>query len=65
MSHQRCGDAGAHICQVPSGRKCVDCGKPAGTKWGPYWCPACDQIRLDRITEGMEEIMRQQAGWFS
>ncbi len=57
-SHSKCwrGDRYEHICQKPSGRKCVDYGKPAGTSWGPIWCPDCDVKRLDRISASLEEI---------
>ena len=30
--------------------------EPAGTPWGPYWCPACDVERLDRITAQLEDL---------
>lgn len=40
----------------PSGKACVECGKPAGTPWGPYFCPDCDDVRLARIDKGMREI---------
>jgi Zn finger protein HypA/HybF involved in hydrogenase expression len=60
MSHPKCTNG--HVCQVPSGRKCVDCGQPAaGTKWGPYWCPDCDKKRLDRITASLEAIAGELA----
>lgn len=41
---------------APSGRACVDCGEPAGTPWGPYWCPYCDDKRIERIDAGMRQI---------
>ena len=51
-SHPKCwtGTEYRHTCHEPSGRPCVDCGKPAGTPWGPMWCPECDVIRLDRVS---------------
>jgi hypothetical protein len=51
-AHQKCLDAGLHICDKPSGRVCIeaDCDEAAGTDWGPYWCPECDRRRLDRIS---------------
>lgn len=55
-AHPNCHTERGHICQQPSGRRCVDCGEPAGTLWGPYWCPDCDMKRLDRITVGFEAI---------
>lgn len=49
-SHPKCWGPDGHVCQQPSGRACIDCGKPAGTFWGPYWCPDCDVKRLDGIS---------------
>jgi len=59
--HIPCAAQRHHMCSKPSGRKCVDCGAPAGTVWGPYWCMDCDSRRLDRIRAGFEEISRQLA----
>lgn len=61
QSHQQCwtGERYEHVCQVPSGRACVDCGAPAGTWWGPCWCPDCDVARLDRIFVSLDEIRSQ------
>ena len=58
-SHPRCwrGDHYEHECARPSGRTCIDCGAPAGTPWGPYWCPACDVERLDRIAAQLEDLV--------
>lgn len=57
-SHPKCwvGDHYRHICHEPSGRHCIDCGKPAGTPWGPYWCPDCDVRRLDRVGAGFAAV---------
>ena len=57
-SHPNCwtGQGYEHTCHVPSGRTCLDCDQPAGTPWGPYWCPPCDVVRLDRVSAGMDEI---------
>lgn len=57
-SHPHCwtGEAYVHICQQPSGEKCAGCGAPAGTWWGPHWCPACDVRRLDGISEGLKQL---------
>lgn len=41
---------------APSGKECVDCGEPAGTPWGPYFCPDCDDKRLDRISASLKQI---------
>lgn len=57
-AHSKCMAAGAHICQVPSGRRCAEqpCDEAAGTHWGPYWCPAHDKERLDRVSAGFASI---------
>ena len=62
QSHPNCwtGDHYQHACHQPSGRPCVDCGAPAGTPWGPYWCPDCDVKRLDRITAQLEWLAEGQ-----
>lgn len=39
-----------------SGEKCVECGKPAGTAWGPYFCPPCDIARKERISRQLEAL---------
>lgn len=59
MSHPNCG--AEHTCQRPSGRVCVEpgCTQPAGTIWGPLWCPDHDRERLDRITDQLEAIADQ------
>lgn len=55
-AHPNC--VNRHICHQPSGRICVEdgCTEPAGTLWGPHWCPQHDRERLDRIEAGMNEI---------
>lgn len=50
------GDHYVHVCQKPSGRPCVDCGKPAGTLWGPAFCPDCDVLRLERLVAQFDAI---------
>lgn len=55
-SHPKCHGPSGHVCRKPSGRFCLDCGNPAGTLWGPYWCPDCDAVRLDRITASLKSI---------
>lgn len=61
LSHFGCwtGTAYEHSCAVPSNRPCIDCGAPAGTLWGPYWCPPCDVIRLDRISANLNDLTNQ------
>ena len=57
MSHPRCG--AGHVCVQPSGRECIEpgCHAPAGTLWGPMWCPEHDQERLDRISGQMAGML--------
>lgn len=57
MSHPKCADR--HVCQKPSGRSCIEvgCSEPAGTLWGPLWCPEHDRQRLDRITDQLERLV--------
>lgn len=57
MSHPNCGDG--HVCQRPSGRTCYErgCNEPAGTIWGPHWCPDHDRERLDSISAGMADVL--------
>jgi hypothetical protein len=56
QSHPKCQTERGHICQKPSGKHCYEmpCPEPAGTLWGPYWCPKHDQERLERITRALE-----------
>ena len=48
-----------HVCQEPSGQPCVEdgCDKPAGTWWGPLWCPDHDVERLDRISRNLKSMV--------
>ncbi|MCU1441113.1 MAG: hypothetical protein JWP85_2110 [Rhodoglobus sp.] len=57
-AHAKCMTAGEHICQDPSGRPCIEwpCPNPAGTWWGPLWCPEHDKERLDRISASFDSI---------
>lgn len=56
-AHPHCREAGEHVCQKPSGRLCIEgCGQPAGTWWGPMWCPDCDLIRIDRVSEQLRKL---------
>jgi hypothetical protein len=61
-AHGKCwrGDRYQHVCARPSGHACAErpCGEPAGTDWSPYFCPAHDVERLDRVSAGFEEISR-------
>jgi hypothetical protein len=62
-SHPRCQTEAGHVCQKPSGRTCIEdgCTHAAGTLWGPYWCPTCDEARLNRISAGFADIEQRLA----
>lgn len=60
--HPNCWGPGGHICQRPSGRSCIDCGAPAGTLWGSYWCPDCDVKRLSKIGKALDGVAASFAG---
>lgn len=62
QSHPKCHGPEGHVCQKPSGRECFECGKPAGTWWGPYFCPDCDMARLDRISASLDKIEKDLLG---
>jgi hypothetical protein len=55
-AHPDCQTPAGHVCQKPSGRRCVDCNEPAGTLWGPYWCPDCDETRLNRVSAQIQAL---------
>lgn len=57
-AHSRCHGPEGHVCQVPSGLKCVEsgCDRDAGTLWGPSWCPEHDEERLARISREMQAL---------
>jgi len=63
-THLQCSAETGHTCQKPSGRVCATegCELPAGTDWGPYWCPDHDAERIDRISRQFDDIMRQVHG---
>jgi hypothetical protein len=58
MSHPNCKGP-EHVCHKPSGRPCLEpgCNKPAGTLWGPMWCPEHDRERLDRIDTQLSDLV--------
>lgn len=39
-----------------TGKPCIDCGEPAGTYWGPYWCQPCNVKRMERIDRSFADI---------
>lgn len=61
VSHPKCQTEAGHVCAQPSGWPCHEprCPKPAGTAWGPYWCPRHDQERLDRVTAELEALVQR------
>jgi len=60
-SHPNCNSKAGHVCQDLTGKTCWTdgCEEPAGTLWGPYWCPDHDAERLDRISAGMRSILEE------
>ena len=50
-----------HVCQQPSGRVCIEqgCRQPAGTLWGPLWCPDHDRERINRISDNLAALVRE------
>lgn len=58
-AHPNCREG--HVCQKPSGRPCIErgCYQPAGTLWGPLWCPAHDEERLNRITTSLHNLAEE------
>lgn len=48
-----------HDCRRPNGHHCIEdgCEEPAGTLWGPYWCPEHDVERLDRVYRGILRLV--------
>jgi hypothetical protein len=57
-AHPMCRTERGHVCHEPSGRVCIEkgCAEPAGTWWGPYWCPEHDAQRLDGISASLVDI---------
>lgn len=55
-AHPNCTEG--HVCQQPNGKPCIepDCNEPAGTLWGPLWCPDHDRERIDRISAQLKAI---------
>jgi hypothetical protein len=64
VTHPHCHGPEGHVCEEPSGRTCVetDCDQPAGTLWGPLWCPAHDEERLNRVSGGIENLLARFKG---
>jgi hypothetical protein len=58
MAHHHCKTNAGHVCQRPSGRTYHEhgCAEPAGTLWGPYWCPAHDEARLDHVSASLQSM---------
>lgn len=47
-----------------TGKKCIelDCDKPAGTGWSPFWCQACNASRMKRISSTLEHELARLEG---
>lgn len=37
-----------------TGKPCIECEKPAGTKWGKHWCFEHNVKRMNRISKQLE-----------
>lgn len=44
-------------------RRCIgygeftgNCHNQAGSRWSPYWCPRCNELRLNKISASLEDI---------
>jgi hypothetical protein len=57
-AHPNCHGPSGHVCQKPSGVRCVEvgCVEPAGTLWSDLGCPEHD---MDRVSAGLESVMAQ------
>ena len=44
-----------------TGKKCITpgCDRPAGTKWGAYWCQICNANRIHRISGQFESLLKE------
>ena len=44
-----------------TGKQCITpgCDRPAGTKWGAYWCQICNASRLHRISDQFESLLKK------
>lgn len=54
--HIHCKETGHHICEGPNGSTCLECNKPAGTIYGPYWCPDHDSQRIHNLLNDLRTI---------
>jgi hypothetical protein len=39
-----------------TGKKCIECEKPAGTAWGPFWCFEHNVSRMKRISAQLDQL---------
>lgn len=37
------------------------CENEPGTPWTPHWCPRCDELRKDHITNQLAQISQRMA----
>lgn len=45
-----------------TGKRCIECGKPAGTKWGKFWCFDCNVKRIKRIDKQFSDLSKDYNG---
>lgn len=42
-----------------TGKKCIEgCGRPAGTRWSPFWCQECNARRINEIDLRLNKIAK-------
>lgn len=42
-----------------TGKFCIEgCGRPAGTRWSPFWCFECNVERMDRVGAQLAALAR-------
>ena len=46
-----------------TGKPCIECGAPAGTYWGKYWCFDCNVRRINRIDKELRKIANDLEWW--
>jgi hypothetical protein len=39
------------------------CTNKAGTKWSPYWCERCNELRLKHIDKSLKEMQKRMRDW--
>jgi hypothetical protein len=42
--------------QYHTGKKCIDCDKPAGTWWSKLWCFDCNVKRMTHLNKQFDKL---------